>query len=75
MQKKIHTTILKKKVKNLKGFLKDDTIKKYVDINKQCVLKQYMFDLSYLMKIFLVLSLLFLIDYFYHIVYSDKENV
>jgi len=75
MQNRTHSNVLRKKVKNLKGFLKDGTIKKYMDINKKQVLKFYRFDLSYMMKIFLVLFAIFIIDYFYNIFYSNTDNV
>lgn len=74
MKKRTHSKIFRKRAKNLKGFLKDDTIKKYMDINKKQIIKRYKFDLSYLMKIFLGFSLFFFVDYFYNLFYN-KDNV
>ena len=74
MNNQSHTKKFKKNVKKLKGFIKDKTIERFMNINNKIVIKNSKYNLKYLMKIFLGLFAFFVIDYFNSLFYK-KDNV
>jgi hypothetical protein len=72
MNNHTHSYKFKKNVKKLKGFIKDDTIEKFMNINNKIAIKNSKYNLRYLMKIFLGLFAFFVIDYFNSLCYKKE---